>query len=437
MKYINRFLLLSLLLVFFAVAGCEDRSELNQPTAPSTGQVSFERFVVMGNSLTAGYQSGSLYQSAQVFSFSKQIANLVSAKFEQPLASDPGLGSRIEVASVSPFALKTNKSVGAPINLSYAAPYNNLGVPGAFVYDIVNTTKTADSYTAKAGSLNPIFDVVLRGQGSAFRQAKAQKPTMLFCWIGNNDILGHATSGGTVPLTDPNVFGALWKQLADSLGSLNTKVVIANIPSVTSIPFFTTIPPATKNPATEQIILFYGQTKTGVRQLVIGQDLVTLQASALLTDASGNPTGVGLSPTKPLPDAVVLDKDEVAVVKTTVASYNQTLATLAASKGFAIVDINTFFNNVAANGIVVDGTKFTAEFVNGGLFSLDGVHPSNQGYAIVANEFIKAINLKWGSNIPPINVATVPGSLVLAKKVTTSSMGTPIIPKGTLDNLLF
>ena len=124
-------------------------------------------------------------------------------------------------------------------------------------------------------------------------------------------------------------------------------------------------------------------------------------------------------------------------MKTTVASYNQTLATLAASKGFAIVDINTFFNNVAANGIVVDGTKFTAEFVNGGLFSLDGVHPSNQGYAIVANEFIKAINLKWGSNIPPINVATVPGSLVLAKKVTTSSMGTPIIPKGTLDNLLF
>ncbi|KAF0141184.1 MAG: hypothetical protein FD122_1836 [Stygiobacter sp.] len=437
MKYINRFLLLSLLLVFFVVAGCEDRSELNQPSAPSTGQVSFERFVVMGNSLTAGYQSGSLYQSAQVYSFSKQIANLVSAKFEQPLASDPGLGSRIEVASVSPFALKTNKSVGAPINLSYAAPYNNLGVPGAFVYDIVNTTKTADSYTAKAGSLNPIFDVVLRGQGSAFRQAKAQKPTMLFCWIGNNDILGHATSGGTVPLTDPNVFGALWKQLADSLGSLNTKVVIANIPSVTSIPFFTTIPPATKNPATGQIILFYGQTKTGVRQLVIGQDLVTLQASALLTDASGNPTGVGLSPTKPLPDAVVLDKDEVAIVKNTVASYNQTLATLAASKGFAIVDINTFFNNVAANGIVVDGTKFTAEFVNGGLFSLDGVHPSNQGYAIVANEFIKAINLKWGSNIPAINVATVPGSLVLAKKVTTSLMGTPIIPKGTLDNLLF
>jgi hypothetical protein len=437
MKYINRFLLASLFVGFLSLAGCEDRSELTQPSTPGTGQVSFERFVVLGNSLTAGYQSGSLYQSAQEYSFSKQIANLVQSKFEQPLASDPGLGSRIEVASLSPFALKTNTKVGVPINLTYSAPYNNLAVPGAFVYDILNTTKTADSYTAKIGSFNPIFDVVLRGLGSPFKQAKMQKPTLLFCWIGNNDILGHATSGGTVPFTDPNVFAVLWKQLADSLASLNTKVVIANIPSVTSIPFFTTIPPATRNPATGQIVLFYGQTKTGVRQLVVGQDLVTLQASALLTDASGNPTGVGLSPNKPLPNAVVLDKDEIVAVKATIASYNQTLASLAASKNFAIVDINTFFNNVAANGVTVNGTKFTAEFVNGGLFSLDGVHPSSQGYAIVANEFIKVINAKWGANMSLVNVATVPGSLVLAKQVKTSSMGTPIIPKGTLDNLLF
>jgi lysophospholipase L1-like esterase len=437
MKLVNKFLFVSVFIGLIFVLGCEDRTDLNQPQAPSTGQVSFERFVVLGNSLTAGYQSGSLYQSAQQYSFGKQIANLVNAKFEQPLASDPGLGSRLEIASLSPFALKVNTSQGAPINLNYAAPYNNLGIPGAFAYDILNATKTADSYSAKGGKPNPLFDVILRGQGSQFKQAKALKPTLIFCWIGNNDILGHATSGGTIPYTDPNTFAFLWKQLADSLASLKTKVVIANIPSVTAIPFFTTVPPVTKNPANGQIIPLYGQTKTGVRALVLGQDMVTLQATSVLTDASGNPTGVGLSPSKPLPDAVVLDKDEAAAVQNVIAAYNATLSSLASANGFALVDVNSFFNNVAKNGIVVDGLKFTTEFVNGGLFSLDGVHPTNQGYAIVANEFIKVINQKWGSNIPLINVSTVPGSLILSKKIDKSKLDTPIIPKGVLDNLLF
>lgn len=437
MKFINKLFFSVLLFSLIFIFGCQDRTELNQPQAPSTGQVSFERFVVLGNSLTAGYQSGALYKSAQDYSFGKQIANLVNANFEQPYISDPGLGTRIEIASLSPFALKYNSNQGVPLNLNYVAPYNNLGIPGAFTYDILNATKTSDSYSAKGGKPNPLFDVILRGLGSQFKQAKSLKPTLVFCWIGNNDILGHATSGGTVPYTDPTMFAAMWKQLADSLASLKTKVVIANIPSVTSIPFFTTVPPVTKNPSTGQIIPLYGQTKTGIRQLILGQDLVTLQATSVLTDATGNPTGYGLSPTKPLPDAVVLDKDEVTTVQNVIASYNSTLASLANANGFALVDVNTFFNNVAKNGIYADGIKFTTEFVNGGLFSLDGVHPTSQGYAIVANEFIKVINQKWGSNIPLINVSTVPGSLILSKKVEQSVLGTPIIPKGTLDNLLF
>ncbi|MCX7876268.1 MAG: SGNH/GDSL hydrolase family protein [Melioribacteraceae bacterium] len=435
MKSIFKIILFNIILIIFF--GCADRSELTENQSPLNNQVSFERFVVLGNSLTAGYQSGSLYKSAQDYSFGKQIANIVKANFEQPYASDPGLGSRIEISSLSPFTLKVNSNQGVPTNLNYSAPYNNLAVPGAFTYDILNATKTSDSYSAKGGKPNPLFDVVLRGLGSPFKQAKTLKPTLVFCWIGNNDILGHATNGGTIPYTDPTQFASMWKQLADSLASLKTKVVIANIPSVTAIPFFTTVPPVTKNPATGQIIPLYGQTKTGIRQLILGQDLVTLQATSVLTDASGNATGIGLSSSRPLPDAVVLDKDEIATIQNVISSYNSTLASLANSNGFAIVDFNTFFNNIAKNGITADGIKFTTEFVNGGLFSLDGVHPTSQGYSIVANEFIKVINQKWGSNIPLINVSTVPGSLILSKKIQQSQLGTPIIPKGALDNLLF
>ena len=47
--------------------------------------------------------------------------------------------------------------------------------------------------------------------------------------------------------------------------------------------------------------------------------------------------------------------------------------------------------------------------VTGGLFSLDGVHLTPRGYAIIANEFIKATNSTYGSNIPLANVASYPG----------------------------
>ena len=77
---------------------------------------------------------------------------------------------------------------------------------------------------------------------------------------------------------------------------------------------------------------------------------------------------------------------------------------------------------------------FTTTFVTGGLFSLDGVHPTSRGQGIIANEFIKVINTKWGTSIPLVNVSQIPGSLILAKM---GPMGLPIFEKGTLDNLLF
>jgi lysophospholipase L1-like esterase len=437
MKSIYKLISVSLVLALTLFIGCEDRSELNAPAPPNTGSVSFERFVTLGNSLTAGYQSSSLFQSAQVYSYGAQIAKLVGVKYEQAYMSDPGSGGRIEVGSLSPFSLKVNSSQGAPVNLNYAAPYNNLGIPGAFVYDILNAKSSLTCYTAKVGQPNPLFDVVLRGQGSEFQQAKAQKPTILSCWIGNNDVLGYAASGGVNPITDAAVFGFLYNQLADSLASLNTKVLVGNIPSVTSIPFFTTIPAALRDPSSGAIITLYGQTTTGIRALVPGQDLLTLPASSVLLNASGVPTGVGLSPSKPIPTQFVLDKDEVAKVQTAISTFNGIIQAAATAKGFAFVDFNSFFNNVAANGLNVDGLHLTTAFATGGLFSLDGVHPTNTGYAVVANEYIKKINEKLSGTIPTINVSTVPGSIILSKQVRISKYGIPIIPKGSLDHVLF
>ena len=66
-------------------------------------------------------------------------------------------------------------------------------------------------------------------------------------------------------------------------------------------------------------------------------------------------------------------------------------------------DLNAFFNEVATSG-VQDGNAFmTADFVTGGTFSLDGIHPSPRGNAVVVNQIIGLINSTYGSNLPTLN----------------------------------
>ena len=122
---------------------------------------------------------------------------------------------------------------------------------------------------------------------------------------------------------------------------------------------------------------------------------------------------------------------------TVTAAYNSTIKTLAEAKGFHLFDANSLMNRLATHGIEANGIMFTSEYVNGNTFSLDGVHPTSQGYAIIANEFIKIINSKFSANIPLINVSTIPGSYILAKKIQYSKYGIPIIEPGTFNNLLF
>ena len=93
---------------------CEDRSELTAPTQPSPnlGVVNFTNFVTIGNSLTAGYQSSSLFESAQMYSYGNLMAQQVGTSFAMPIISDPGSAGRIQLKSLVPFALTMPVSAG-------------------------------------------------------------------------------------------------------------------------------------------------------------------------------------------------------------------------------------------------------------------------------------------------------------------------------------
>jgi lysophospholipase L1-like esterase len=479
MKLLSIFILSALVFV-----SCDDYTEIDAPVKNATsGNANFSRFYSIGNSITAGYQSGTIYQSGQMYSYGNLIAKQVGTTYEIPYVSDPGLGGRMEVASVSPsFSIYTNPNKGTPLNSNYPLPYNNLGVPGALLYDILyaKSSTTCASYVF-SNTPNPYFDFILRGKGQTeLEQALSQAPTFLTIWIGNNDVLGYATSGGTSPAAPTNTtqFGQLFGGIAQGLIQFKTQananfgVAIGNIPNVSAIPFFTTVGPGMAGGVKWYQLLLsgvqglvYQSSTTGIgladsSSLRNGTVLLTLKGSKYASSTYlGKPGGqfyrdfgipvpttvdttkpFGFTPQNPWPNALILDPSEIAIANTAVTDFNvkisETVALLNTQTiPSCLVNINSAFNEFIA-GKIVNGINFKTTYVSGGLFSLDGVHPSNQAHGIIANEFINAINTKFGAHIPLVDVSSIPGSLYFMSKVSYKQ-GYPIIPIEAFDHLLF
>jgi lysophospholipase L1-like esterase len=98
----------------------------------------------------------------------------------------------------------------------------------------------------------------------------------------------------------------------------------------------------------------------------------------------------------------VLNSAETAIARQTVAAYNNIIQTTASEHGLAYVDANSFLKGIT-KGAYYDGISTSASFLSGGAFSLDGVHLTPRGNALAANEFIKAMNAKYGTKITVVN----------------------------------
>jgi lysophospholipase L1-like esterase len=105
-----------------------------------------------------------------------------------------------------------------------------------------------------------------------------------------------------------------------------------------------------------------------------------------------------------LQDNRVLTASEVSEIKLATDAYNVTIKAAADSNSLAFVDTASILNQLNNGGIRFGNFHMTAAYVTGGTFSLDGVHPSPRGYALIANKFIEAINAKYGSNLKGVDL---------------------------------
>ncbi len=405
------------------ITSCAPEIEGIETTA---GKANFSKYIAIGNSLTAGYADGGLYLEGQQVAYpnliAEQLQSVGGGTFRSPFfPQEQRNGSGYIQLKALVDGQPTMENVTS--NLAYRGPglltkytdeVENLGVPGMRL-DL--------SGYAPFGALNMYLERLLPdaevGQKSYTDFVLNRNHTFFSFWLGNVDVLGYATNGAfeespTTVLTSTAAFNALYNNFIDALTANGQKGVVATIPNVTAIPFFNTV-------TTERIVAgvstatggaftkVYISTSSGAREAT-NEDLfgLTFPTDTLGKTSNGIP-GYGLSPLNPLHDKFVLDKDEIVEISNRINEFNHIIKTVAENKGLALADAHAYLNRVKSSGINYNGIGINASFITGNAFSLDGVHLTPIGNALIANLFIDAINETYGSKITKVNVAQYRG----------------------------
>ncbi|KGL60086.1 MULTISPECIES: SGNH/GDSL hydrolase family protein [unclassified Polaribacter] len=475
---------IALFLLSLGVISCDVNNELDaipaeavENVALNTNGLDFSKYVSVGASFTAGYTDGAMFIAAQENSFPNILAGIFGTEFKQPLMNDNIGGLVYGGAAVQPPRFYFDGAGPARLPATptteltavLSGPFNNFGAPGA---------KSFHLGVPGYGQLNPYFGRMASSPtATVLGDALAQNPTFFtLSEIGGNDVLGYALSGGSGvdrspntaenlnpanyggnDITNPNVFAQVFSDMVTALTANGAKGVVANVPYITDLANFITIPynPIPMDAATAGAVSSaYAQYNGGIQQafaylvavtpmtqemadaeiakrtisFTAGQnavvimdedltdltainpglismrqatsdDLLVLASSAIigtLADPS-NPAsvnGVGV----PLADQWALTPQEQASIRTATDAYNTTIATVAASNpNVALVDFKGVLTE-ASTGIMFDNYTMTTSLVTGGLVSLDGVHLTARGYALMANKILASIDVEFGSN---------------------------------------
>lgn len=485
-----------------------------------SGTADFSNYVALGNSLTAGFADGALYRSGQETSFPNILATqMQAANGNQPfnipfMPDDVGGFAGFEDAFPTRFVFDATNRAPTRLNNNVAAnditarvegTFNNFGVPGitSFQLGFEGLGNPAGLQTTPV-SANPYFvRFASSPTASILGDALATNPTFFTLWLGNNDILSYAVSGGTGEdqtgnpdpttygpndITDPTLFAGTYQAYITAINGATTAAntvpangVVINIPSVTNIPFFTTVPNNALVLTAEQAagltgffqlysnVIFNGILATGatpeqaatiasqyaipfteganrflisvpetdsnpqgfrqmninerllltidqnaLRQEGLGSALITDEIAAILQNIAINgPTAFDpadapkiLAAVNPIADEDALDTSELNAIETARTAYNAVISQVAQNNdNIALFNVSRRLAELQQGGVNTQDLTLTADFVTGGAFSLDGIHLSPRGYAVIANDIIEVINRNFNSTLQPVNVS--------------------------------
>lgn len=387
------------LLVVAALAGagtaCHD--DALRPPRADAGRL-FDRYVALGNSITAGFQSDGINGTTQAEAYPVLLAAAFGTEFRIPSLRFPGCpppianvftGERVGDGRRDDCALRAE-----PV----PAVVHNVAVPGAAVEDIL-TNLGEDSRA------NPLTTILLGGR-TQLEAAREIEPTFATLWIGNNQVLGPALAGDPSAATPPDVFDRRYRDVAAGLDEAGVRgAALVGVADVTVIPHLS--PGAAYWEAERQGALpdpfevtaacapaaagGSGDSTLVPFRYGFGELIARAAAGeAALLDCGG--------------DERLLTADEVASTVALVEAYNATIRDVAGTRGWAYFDPNPVLDSLRAAGKVPPFPSLTPPDALtrpfGRWFSKDGVHPSARTHRLLARKLAEAINARFGTGVP-------------------------------------
>lgn len=349
------------------------------------------------------------------------------------------------------------------------AELNNFSVPG-MTLGMALVAQTGGPNVPQNPAYNPLYARFASNPGVSSpigdaATALGTSGTFFAFWLGSSDVLGYAVGGASNPaiLTSNQDFTQRYSLALGAMLQANpeAKGAVANIPNLSVLPYFNLVPwnalplDATTAGAvnqgfaqynggllqlqamgaiseTERILrtinfvagqngfLMSDESLTDLSQFglpSIRQSKPTDKPTLTLSQALGQPIGGNPQAVRgvsfPAEDSFVLTPAEQTEIQDRINAFNGVIsaAVQANAQRLVLVDVNGLLNRVQQGQVNFGGVSLTASIVppNGGL-SVDGIHPNGRAHGFIANEFITAINTKWGSNIPLLNPNAITGN---------------------------
>lgn len=408
----NRLLFTATLGLLLGAASCENE-ELLRPLSNVPVDPMFERYVSIGNSITAGIQSGGLNDSLQAAAYPVLLARAMGSVFFVPYLNRPGCpGPLVNVFTQTrvPGATPTGCALRSG---QFPPPFlSNLGVPGAEVLEAFNY-----SDPGIIPSSTDIYRVFLLGGFTEVAAARRAQPTFVSVWIGNNDVLGTlldpTNAGNPALVTAPATFATRLTTLLDSLDQIGTIQggVLVGVVQAALAPYASqgrayaaaaaAIPTLIILPNCLAATAIPG----GTAPLDSARVLIPFHYGAprVAAAAAGTPTTIDCSVNE------VVSPAEALNMISSVAQYNAAISAAATARGWAYVDPNPLLATLLGTPGAIrpfpafssaDPQHTVAPF--GTALSRDGLHPSTSTQRLVAQALRAAINAQYGTSIPAI-----------------------------------
>ena len=406
----------ALLVALPLLTSCKSDDKLAPKPAPPIDAM-FERYVSLGNSLTAGLQSAGINDSTQRRVYPVLLAAAMETKFNYPQLSGRGCPPPL-TNNVTQARVGGGSGATCDLRTTVLGPMNNLAFPGAVVEELLDNFGDIPAST-------DVYKTFLLGGQTEIELMTQRHPTFVSVWVGANDAVGtlvSANPGDPAEVTDTAAFRVSYDAVLDAIEAERSNAVLIGIPNLNTVPYASSaaiwyclknggcpapLPP--QDPTLAAIPTFTVNVNcappAGVPVLVpwpVG--LAKLAAAAL---PPNTPSEIDCSV-----DNEVVTAAETANIATANAAYNAHIAAAAAARGFAYFDPNPTLTALVLNGTIPQFPNIAPALVGqsvgfGPLFSLDGFHMSSVAHQLVADSVASIINQHYGTSLPVPVCATV------------------------------